>query len=218
MRTDYAAHDARYRKRRDGGAVGWDDAAIYVAREKMLAWALERFEPAGPRLLELGCGAGNMVPFLTGRGFSVTGVDISPAAIAWADERRLSDARFFVGDVVAAISGSYDVVVDGNCLHCIVGDDRARLLANVRGALAPGGRFIVSTMCGPITIPALRACFDEATRCQIVDGVAYRYIGDADDILAELRAAGLSVDVSMVQARESDDDQDHLWVVTSPRY
>lgn len=214
MKTDYAAHDARYRELRGRGGVGWDDPGEYRAREAMITWALERFTPAGQRLLELGCGAGNMAPFLAQRGFLVDGIDISETAVAWANERALPTARFFVGNIVTAIPGAYDVIVDGHCLHCIIGDDRARLLANVRGALAPGGRFIVATMCGAITIPALRACYDPATRCQIVNGVAYRYIGEASDIKGELRAAGFAVDAWTIRERESDDDQDDLWAVT----
>jgi hypothetical protein len=117
-----------------------------------------------------------------------------------------------VGDAVVDIPGEYDFVVDGHCLHCIIGTDRQRLLANVRGALAPGGQLFVSTMCGAITIPALRATFDPLTHCQVVDGIARRYIGDANDILSELRAAGFDVVRSTICERTSDDDQDHLWV------
>ncbi|HEX7701155.1 MAG TPA: class I SAM-dependent methyltransferase, partial [Kofleriaceae bacterium] len=111
---------------------------------------------------------------LVERGFDVTGIDISPTAIAWATERAIPGTRFVVGDVVAEIPGAYDFVIDGHCLHCIIGDDRSRMLANVRGALVPGGSLFVATMCGEITLPKLRACFDPITRCQVVDGVAYR--------------------------------------------
>lgn len=93
------------------------------------------------------------------------------------------------------------------------GLDRARLLANVQGALADGAYFFVSTMCGDITQPALRDCFDPATRCQVVDGVAYRYIGDATEILDELRTAGFEIVRSTVCTRTDDNDQDNLWAI-----
>lgn len=218
MKTDYFAHDARYRRLRAGGAVGWDTAEGYRAREEMLGWALDQTGATpGRRLLELGCGAGNLAPWLVERGFAVTGIDVSPTAVAWASERALPGASFVVGDVVRAIPGRYDVVLDGHCLHCIIGADRERVLANVRDALAPGGHFIVATMCGEVTIPALRACFDPVTRCQVVDGVAYRYIGEVEGLREELRAAGFEVVASRIRQREDDeDDQDHLWAVARP--
>ncbi len=150
---------------------------------------------------------------LVERGFAVTGLDISPTAIAWATERATPGTRFMVGDLVAEIPGEYDLAIDGHCLHCIIGDDRAQLLAHVRGALGPGGGFFVSTMCGEITQPALRATFDPVTRCQVVAGVSYRFIGDADEILDELRAAGFAIAASRICRRKDDDDQDHLWAV-----
>ncbi len=214
LKTDYAGHDARYRELREQGAPGWDTADEYREREIELAWALASLDPGtGKRVLDLGCGAGNIAGWLVGHGFEVTGIDISPTAIAWASERAIQGARFVVGDVVANIPGEYDFVIDGHCLHCIVGDDRARLLANVRGALVPGGNLFVATMCGEITIPALRACFDPTTRCQVVDGIARRFIGDADEFLDELRSAGFEIVCSTIDRRKDDDDQDDLWAI-----
>lgn len=213
-KTDYAAHDARYQVLRAQGAPGWETTDEHAEREIELAWALAALEPSmGKRVLDLGCGAGNVAGWLAERGFDVTGIDISPTAIAWARERAIPRTCFVVGDVVEEIPDEYDLIIDGHCLHCIIGEDRARLLANVHGALVPGGSFFVATMCGEITIPELRACFDPATRCQIVDGIARRFIGDADEILDELRRAGFEIVCSTIQRRKGDDDQDHLWAM-----
>ncbi len=183
-------------------------------REVELGWALTALGPsAGKRVLELGCGAGNAAAWFAERGFAFTGIDVSPAAVAWAEERAVPGARFFVGDLTQGIAGTYDLIVDGHCLHCIIGGDRARLLAHVQGALAPGGHFFVSTMCGAVTSPALQACFDAQTRCQVVDGIARRFIGDAAEILEELRAAGFEVVRWVVDPRDDDLDQDNLWAV-----
>lgn len=117
------------------------------------------------------------------------------------------------GDLVTQIPGEYDVVLDGHCLHCIIGDDRARMLANVHRALVPSASLFVSTMCGEITIPALRACFDPGTRCQVVDGVSHRFIGDADEILDEIRAAGFEIVRSTISRRKDANDHDNLWAL-----
>lgn len=212
-RTDYAAHDARYRALRAAGADGWDSPEELAERAPELTWILEVLAPcAGKRVLELGCGAGNVAVWLAGHGLEVVGVDISPTAIAWARERATAGTSFVVGDVVAElpVDAGFDAVLDGNCLHCIIGADRARLLANARRVLRPGGVLVVATMCGPITHPELAACFDPVSRCQVVDGIARRYIGERDALLGELRAAGYSIERSTVLPRRHDRDQDVL--------
>lgn len=126
------------------GAPGWASDADDRARELELRWALSALEPfTGKRVLELGCGARNVASLLVARGLEVTGIDISPTAIAWAVERGLDRSRFLVGDLVEGIPGEHELVVDGNLLHCIIGEDRVRVLANVRGALVPRGCFFV---------------------------------------------------------------------------
>lgn len=209
LKPDYGAHDARYQQLKAEGVDGWDPTP---ARERGLTWALGGLQ-AGTRVLELGCGAGNAARWFVDRGCAFTGVDVSPTAVAWAEERGVAGARFVVGDITRAIPGTYDLVVDGHCLHCIIGGDRARVLANVRGALSPHGRFFVSTMCGAVTMPELIACFDPVTRCQVVGGIARRFIGDPEQILGELRAAGFEVLRWVVDPRTGVDDQDHLWAM-----
>jgi 2-polyprenyl-3-methyl-5-hydroxy-6-metoxy-1,4-benzoquinol methylase len=105
-RTDYAAHDARYRQLRASGADGWDPADTDEARNAELGWAFAHLAPAGPRLVELGCGAGNHSRWFAERGFDVTGIDVSPTAIEWAAARGIPRARFLVGDLVAGIPGA----------------------------------------------------------------------------------------------------------------
>jgi 2-polyprenyl-3-methyl-5-hydroxy-6-metoxy-1,4-benzoquinol methylase len=105
-KTDYIGHDRRYRELRDQGAPGWETDDELREHEVELAWALAALEPVGKRVLELGCGAGNIARSLVERGFDVTGIDISPTAIAWATERAIPGTRFMVGDLVAEIPAS----------------------------------------------------------------------------------------------------------------
>jgi ubiquinone/menaquinone biosynthesis C-methylase UbiE len=101
--------------------------------------------PAGARVLELGCGAGDLSLRLAERGLDATGVDVSPAAVEWARQKAASRglaAAFRVRDVPDlrdfADSG-FDGVLDGYCLHCVIGPDRAKVLAAARRVLRPGG-------------------------------------------------------------------------------
>jgi SAM-dependent methyltransferase len=99
----------------------------------------------GPgRALDLGCGPGRNAIRLARAGFEVDAVDISPAAIAWAQERATAAGvavRFRCGDIFRAElpPGRYDLVYDSGCLHHLPPHRRVSYLALLAQALAPGG-------------------------------------------------------------------------------
>jgi len=218
MRTDYLAHDGWYRRYQAEGKPGWDDAADYEVTQEILQTVLSReFVPRRGRLLELGCGAGNITLWLGARGYEVHGVDISPVAIGWARQRAGLSKRkadFREGNVVTLHGwprDKFDVVLDGHCLHCIIGSDRARTLRSAFRVLKPGGCLIVHTMVGPHVPKAVKG-YDRRSRCQIVDGVAVRYFGRPDEILAELGAAGFRVEYSELMGPRCKNDNECMLV------
>lgn len=200
MRTDYAGHDLAYQARRAAGAIGWATADDYAEHFADLSKMLERPEcPRMGRVLELGCGAGNVSLWLAHRGFEVHGVDISPTAIAWAQERA-ADERvsvvFRTGnvlDLAEYADGELDIVVDGHLLHCIIGADRALVLAGARRVLRSRGILCIRTMCGDPACDATRTGFDPETRCTVRDGIATRYLGLPAAITAEVVGAGFEI-------------------------
>jgi SAM-dependent methyltransferase len=218
---DYALHDNTYRRLRESGATGWDaHDAGYTEMISRVVPALPTLVEGKPlQVLELGCGAGNFSVLLAQCGYAITGVDIAPTAIDWASERARSRgvaAQFRVDNVLelaTCADASMDAVVDGHCLHCIIGGDRARCLAAVLRVLQPGGVLVVLTMCGAVTNPRMLETFDPATRTTVHAGRPTRYIGDADSIVAEVAAAGLEVVKMQVIARKDFDDLDDLLVV-----
>ena len=215
--TNYALHDEVYRVRRGSEDYpGWDDAKSFeeanaIVREVM-AWPEV---PHSGRLLEIGCGAGNhLVPLAPE--FELAGMDISPTAIDWAKERAqaagvTADVR--AGDVreLPWDDATFDVVRDGHLLHCIIGDDRPKVLAEARRVLKPGGTFIVFTMCGDKGLPADQ--WDPATRMCMRNGVATRYVGFADDIEREVRAADFEVVRAQIFPDEDPEGTEELVVV-----
>lgn len=214
---DYSAHDRVYRALRSRGATGWSDEGEYLAMMEIVAPALPAIvSGARPSVLELGSGAGNFSVMLASRGLNATGVDISPIAVAWANDRAVgTDAKFRVDNVVALESVSdatFDAVVDGHCLHCIVGDDRARCLEAVHRVLRPGGVFVMLTMCGAVLNERLSKVFDPLTGLIFTDGRPTRYIGSAEAITDEVARAGFVIDAVRVIARRSGDEQDDLVV------
>ena len=182
------------------GQVGWDKTEdAYAERFEQLARVLTGgLAPERGSLLELGCGAGNVTLWLATMGYEVTGIDISPTAITWAKEKAGEGgiaARFVEGNVLnlsAFDDHSFDLVVDGHCLHCIIGADRARLLAEVHRVLKPGGYCLIDTMCGEVS-PGHFQGYDVLSRCTVFKGVATRYFGLPEDILRELTDAGFHI-------------------------
>jgi ubiquinone/menaquinone biosynthesis C-methylase UbiE len=199
MKTDYIGHDRTYQQRRhDPDYVGWlthDE----LAADWQQIWQPLIQKPAFPhsgRLLELGCGAGNISIRLAQQGYDVVGVDIAPTAIAWAQENAAAagvSAAFLVGDVLTLANlndGSFDIVLDGHCFHCIIGPDRARFLQSAHRVLKVGGVLTICTMCNPDNPPPH---FDPQTRCLVHNGIATRYLGDSNEILQAVMAAGFRI-------------------------
>ena len=60
--------------------------------------------PQKGKLLELGCGEGHHCRAFQKLGFSVTGIDISPTAIAWAKEKARvteTEGNYYTADLTA---------------------------------------------------------------------------------------------------------------------
>ncbi|MEX2648042.1 MAG: class I SAM-dependent methyltransferase [Alphaproteobacteria bacterium] len=92
----------------------------------------------GERILDLGCGDGALTAELVARGAKVVGVDASPAMVAAARGRSL-DARLADGQALA-FDADFDAVFSNAAIHWMPRQDR--VVAGVRRALRPGGRFV----------------------------------------------------------------------------
>ena len=103
------------------------------------AGVLEWLAPvAGERVLDLGCGDGQLTERIEQAGAVVTGVDASASMVASARARGL-DARVCVAEELP-FEGEFDAVFSNACLHWVRGQDA--MLAGVKRALKPGGRFV----------------------------------------------------------------------------
>src|SRR5882724_9484680 len=100
---------------------------------------------AGERIIDLGCGSGQLTEQIAASGAKVIGIDHSPEMVAQARinypaarypnlEFRLADAMSF--DVAVAV----DAVFSNAALHWV--KDQAAAIAAIARALRPGGRFV----------------------------------------------------------------------------
>ncbi len=98
--------------------------------------------------LDIGCGAGNYAVWLATRGFQVTGVDVSPAAIELAERLARKNGvscRFVAADLLGSalpLEASFDFAYDWEVLHHIFPEDRDRYVLNVHRVLRPGARYL----------------------------------------------------------------------------
>jgi len=221
MKTDYESHDIAYQQLKVKGAFGWTSEADHqVVRSRISEILEQRSLPPGSRVLDLGCGTGDLAVWLAQKGYEAYGIDIAPTAIAWAKEKANTqqvEVQFTVGSVLNLApypDRFFHLVVDGRCLHCLIGPDRAATLSSIYRTLHPGGCFYVQSMCGDVLdASSVKPQFDPTSCCTINSaGVATRYIGKPEDILQELQIAGFELDQWEILPRVSEDDQDDLLV------
>jgi len=112
----------------------------------------------GAQILDVPCGNGRHALELAGRGYCITGVDLSPEFIAEARGRTSSRARWVLGDMcelpwLAEFDGAYCF---GNSFGYLDHDGAQRFLSAVARALKPGARFVVETgMAAESILPTL---------------------------------------------------------------
>lgn len=138
---------------RDFGAHE-DDHWWFAARRAIVRDFLEaRLPPAAHRrILDVGCGTGGMLPLLAAFG-EVSGLDASDEALAFA-KTRAGGARLLKGVLPAGLPPSerFDLVTAFDVIEHI--PEVIEALVNLRAALAPGGRLVV-------TVPAFMFLWSE---------------------------------------------------------
>jgi ubiquinone/menaquinone biosynthesis C-methylase UbiE len=144
----------------------------------------------GDRVLDVGCSSGYLVRLLAavaGPSGSVTGLDPSDAAIAYARRRAPVGASFTAGvaqDLSAFPDGTFDVVTSTLALHHVPARRRQDAFREMYRVTRPGGRLLV-------------ADFDPSRRAPRLHGGAARMrhaaatTGPLDDLAA---AAGYQVE------------------------
>jgi SAM-dependent methyltransferase len=144
-------HYSHWRRRRR-----WDER--WARGDAVHGWAVESFPeleeavatgwfPAGGRVVDIGCGAGDHSALLAAHGYEVLGIDFSRSAIekALAVHGQLPGARFEVMDIGRrgpAVS-SFDALLDRGTLQLVAPKYQPAYARNVAAAAKPGARFLL---------------------------------------------------------------------------
>jgi len=145
----------------------------------------------GERILDVGCGDGALTEKLVALGCDVVGIDSSTEQVAGARARGL-DCRVASGEHLA-FAHEFDAVFSNAALHWMRRPDS--VIAGVRRALRPGGRF-VGEMGGHGCVAAIVAALTVGLARRGIDASACNpwYFPTVEDYAARLTAQGFTVD------------------------
>ena len=123
---------------------GWDPDRYQRQFGYVSGMAGDLVELLGPRpgevVCDLGCGTGELAAAIAASGARVLALDSDPAMVA-AARRRLGEDRVLLADGHAfTLAEPVDAVFSNAALHWM--DAPAEVIARVRAALRPGGRFV----------------------------------------------------------------------------
>jgi SAM-dependent methyltransferase len=145
----------------------------------------------GERILDLGCGNGDLAEKIAAAGAIVVAVDAAPDLIAASRARGL-DARLMDGQNLG-FEREFDAVFSNAALHWMKAPDA--VIAGVRRALKPGGRF-VAEMGGHNNVAAVVVALRAVLVRRGVDERFHNpwYFPSAEAYQTKLEAAGFRVE------------------------
>jgi trans-aconitate methyltransferase len=120
----------------DPQAYGQNGAFVHGLAGEVLEWLAAA---PGERILDLGCGDGQLTQRIAETGASVVGVDASPEMVAAARSRGIA-AEQAAAESLPGPDATFDAVFSNAALHWV--QDQDAMMTQVRRVLVPGGRFV----------------------------------------------------------------------------
>jgi len=220
MSTQQELFEKRYVQISQTDRIGWSEKEVCESAIEMYRKLLTSVGVQPGRLLELGCGRGNIALEFANEGWDVTGVDFSPTAIAWAKDFAASKgqaAEFIVRDLCEPWGfgpETFDVILDANCLHFFHGENRNHFLSQARSTLKAQGVLVICSLVNqPKPADWALTGYDPNGRISIQNGVTMNNYVDAPELIQEVISAGFRVIASVL----TQSDVDLMWLLLKKR-
>lgn len=117
-----------------------------VIRKELLPRArrVERIERRKPRLLDMGCGTGELAGSFIKAGYDYYGVDIEPERIRYA-QKTFPTGKFHVMDAsdITYPDSYFDQILITGVLHHLSDEEVRRIVREIKRVLSPQGRALV---------------------------------------------------------------------------
>lgn len=105
---------------------------------------IRRTENRKPRILDLGCGTGELAPVFLKKGYAYVGIDIEAERIQYA-AKTFKKGKFHVMDAskIAYPTGYFDQILVTGVLHHLSDEDVRSIVREMKRILRPDGRALV---------------------------------------------------------------------------
>jgi len=114
----------------------------------------DRVEKANPRILEIGCGPGNITKYLLSNrpDFNILAIDLAKKMVELAKKNNpMADFRVMDCRDILSLNEKFDAIVCGFCMPYLSNEECSKLIADMAALLNPGGIIYFSTMEGADT-------------------------------------------------------------------
>ena len=122
-----------------------DRSFWFPPRNRLIAWAFNRYFPGTKNYMEVGCGTGYVLKGIAGcnAGMTVTGTDIFTKGLVYAEERLQGRAEFLQTNALdLPFREEFDVIGCFDVIEHI--DDDVAALKEIHKALKPGGGILMT--------------------------------------------------------------------------
>lgn len=130
----------------------FNNSKDYTKEVSFLDQTFKKYGKNVKSLLDLGCGTGIHDNMLSKKGYTVTGLDLSPEMIKIANSRKEKNTEFVVGDMSNFdLSKKFDAVISMFAAfgYLTKNEQIASALESIKKHLNPGGLFIMDCWHGP---------------------------------------------------------------------
>lgn len=190
VRKFYYDMEPTYKKLIAKGAKGWP-VESKKSHAFILKWAKDHHFRPGSKILEVGCGSGEIAfELATHNDVCVEACDFSESVLDMCLKKKCPEnLTFFHGNAMTHRgfpNPPYDWIIADQFLQGIIGGDRVFFLKRIRENLKPDGKVLLSTLLG---IPdAIKDTINFETR---VNSDNTRYYADLNQFADELKKSRL---------------------------